>query len=139
MPAYAMPMSSYGTPGYGGGSKDKDQGSYGGATSNVYSTSSLKDTGLSAAGYEDQEPLLRGLLNLKLSSVKTRASDIVNARAKMSEKEVQTLIQSVNANRKVYDNAERLSTRLQEGGLIHAGDRVIGYADGKVYVMGGSK
>ncbi len=90
---------------------------------------------LATAAYPNHEPLLGGLADLKLNDVHVQRGDIVNARLWMRPKELATLIESVNEHAKVYHNAERLTDRLQAAGLLHAGDRVIGFADGKVYVL----
>jgi hypothetical protein len=106
---------------------------------NAYTNASASsDKPLAATAYPGHESLLQGLLNVKPAEVSVSAAKLVNVRAKMSDKEIQTLIQSVNANRRVFQNAEQLTARLQEGGLLHAGDRVVGYAGGKVYAVVGS-
>jgi hypothetical protein len=103
---------------------------------NAYSsTSPSNDKPLATTAFPGHESILRGLLDVKPGEVHVKAADVINVRAKMRDKEVQTLIQSVNANRKLFQNAETLSARLQEIGLLHAGDRVVGYAGGKVYAV----
>lgn len=98
----------------------------------------LREQPLSSAAYPNHEPLLEGLAGLKLGEVHPQRGDIVDARAWMRRKELTTLMQSVDGNPMIYRNAERLTERLQASGMLHAGDRVVGFADGKVYVLLGS-
>ncbi len=90
---------------------------------------------LAAAAYPSHEPLLEGLADMKLKEVHAQRGDVVNARKWMRPKELTTLIESVNDNGQVYRNAQQLTERLQSAGVLHAGDRVVGFADGKVYVL----
>ncbi len=104
--------------------------------SNPYAPPQPPDDKLFSAGpYENHEPLLVGLYELKLREVKVGPRDIVNVRRKMSGKELFTLIESVNADHRIYVNAEHLTARLVQRGLLRPGDRVVGYADGKVYAV----
>jgi hypothetical protein len=96
------------------------------------------DKPLAATGYASHESLLRGLFDVNPHDVRPRAGDVISVRTKMREKEVQTLIQSVNGNSRLYQNAEKLTLRLQEIGVLRAGDRVVGYAAGKIYAVVGS-
>jgi hypothetical protein len=136
---YGGPDYSGGYGGYGMGSTyGNTQNSYGQYTTNqnTYTPEhSSHAQPLAAAAYPSHEPLLEGLANLKLAEVRPQAGSIINARAWMNGKELATLISSVNSNRQVYQNAERLTERLQVSRLLRPGDRVVGYSDGKVYAV----
>jgi hypothetical protein len=95
------------------------------------------DKPLAATAYANHESLLRGLHDVNPSDVRPLSGDVISVRTKMRKKEVQTLIESVNGNHRLYQNAEKLTVRLQEIGVLRAGDRVVGYAAGKVYVVVG--
>ena len=104
------------------------------AKENTYKPEARKEP-LASAAYPNHEPLLGGLADLKLSEVKAQRGDLINARAWMKPKELTTLIQSIDENPMLYRNAERLTQQLQAAGVLRAGDRAIGYTDGKVYVL----
>ncbi len=125
----APPAASSARPGYGSATPSPDM-------SNPYAPPKKPDDKLFSAGaYDQHEPLLRGLYELNMRQVKVGPRDVVNVRRKMGSKELWTLVESVNADRRIFFNAERLAARLVERGLLHPGDRVVGYANGKVYAI----
>jgi hypothetical protein len=92
---------------------------------------------LAAPAYPSHEPLLEGLAKLKPAETYIYRGDVVNVRGWMRPKELATLVSSVNGDQRVYANAERLTERLQSGGLLRPGDRVVGFHEGKVFVVVG--
>jgi hypothetical protein len=135
-PAYAPDM--YGGYGYGMHNPN-DSGQANSQTQNRYIPSTAPAKPLAAPGYPSHEPPLEGLAGLKLAEVYVYRGDVVNVKGWMRPSELATLITSVNADQHVYANAARLTERLQSGGLLHAGDRVVGYHAGKVYAIVGRR
>jgi len=82
---------------------------------------------------DPSDALVRGLAKLGDQPLKLYASDVIDARKGMNAKRLQTLIQSVTADKQARDNAEELTRMLQTRGILLAGERVVGVADGKVY------
>jgi hypothetical protein len=82
------------------------------------------------------EGLLNGLTDMDPTRIKVGLGDVVNVRRAVTGKHLQSLIQALNGNAQASQNAQLLTQRLQDRGLLRSGDRVVGYRDGKVYALG---
>jgi len=84
-----------------------------------------------------RESLLSGLTELEPKALNARADDIVNAHRALGERQLQALIQEVNADTKANEKAQEATARLQALRVLRPGDRVVGARDGKIYAMVG--
>ena len=55
--------------------------------------------------------------------------------ADLGERQLQALIQDVNANPKTNAKAQEATARLQALRVLRPGERVVGVRDGKIYAM----
>jgi hypothetical protein len=133
-----IPLDPNRVPGAYGNDWSPENSSYD-ATKNPYMPKTSSPVSLASAKYPGHEAMLQGLLTLNPRGLNIKPADIIDVKAKMGEKELSTLIQSLNANQRLYQSAGRLTSRLQDTGLLHAGDRVVGFSGGKVYAILGSR
>jgi hypothetical protein len=84
---------------------------------------------------ELREALLYGLTDLDLKALHAKADLIVNAHRALGERQLQALIQEVNADAKANEKAQEATARLQALRVLRPGDRVVGVRDGKIYAM----
>jgi plastocyanin len=78
---------------------------------------------------------VNNLASLDPQSVRVRPGSLIDVRRVTDDRKLWTLVQGLNANPQAYRNTEALTERLQSSGLLRPGERVVGYADGRVYVM----
>lgn len=79
------------------------------------------------------DSLMRGLVSMNLNNVNVRADDVVNVNDAMNGQQVQGLAQALSGNTQARQNAQVLTRMLQERGVLRANQRVLGFANGRVY------
>lgn len=95
-----------------------------------------KDT---ARELSQREAMLTGLVKVNPLSLYPAPEEVVSVRATMNEKQIQALIQAVNADPQAAVVAGVLTDRLQQMHLLKAGERVLGFTNGKVYALRAAK
>jgi len=81
------------------------------------------------------DTMIRGLVNItNITNINIQPGNIVNINTAMNPTQVQALMQSLSANRQAMTNAQALTTRLQQQGLLQPGQSVVGFSDGQAFV-----
>ena len=80
-------------------------------------------------------PMVDGLLDVNLETLRVQAKDVVNVREALGKKQVLGVVQAINGHPQSYQMAEQIGSQLQGRGLLRPGDRVVGVAGGKVYAL----
>jgi hypothetical protein len=80
--------------------------------------------------------LLQGLVNVNAGNVNAKAGDLINVNTALNNAQQQALMASLNGNVQAQTNAQSLTQRLQQNGLLQKGQSVIGVGDGKIYITG---
>ena len=87
--------------------------------------------------------MLSGLVNLNVESalanvsVNANAQDVaVNVSEVLNDVQAAALVQALDINATAKATADRLTSALQEKGLLTSTERVVGYNNGVIYKMG---
>src|SRR4029077_9427699 len=76
--------------------------------------------------------LVNGLINADLQNV--NQLNVINITEVIRQNQVQTLLQTVNADQQAQRNAVQLTQTLQSSGRIRRDQRVVGFLNGNVVI-----